>query len=119
MFLSVGQFRTFFPEDKKNPPKPWLRWIIGSGVLGFLQGLRQLVGAGSSLHTTADTLDTGDDLVDFATFHECGDALQITVAASNELNIGDFFVLDIKEDLLRAGAFGLVFVMHGKASFLY
>ena len=78
--------------------------------LGGLQSLRQLIGAGGGLHAALDALNPGDDVVNVHSFHQLADALQVTVAAADKLNILDLVVLNVEENLLRTGAFCLVFV---------
>ena len=81
-----------------------------SGVLGSDQGLSQLIGAGGLLHAAANTLNSGDDVVNIAALNQSSDALQVAVAAADELNILHLVVFDIEQDSLGAGALGLVFV---------
>ena len=85
----------------------------------FLQGLSQLIGAGGGLHAALDAFDAGDDILNIHAFYQSGDALQIAVAAADKLHILNLVVLDIKENALGAGAFGLVLVAHNNISFLY
>ena len=98
-------------------PKPGLLSFLA--VDCFLQRLSQLIGAGGGLHTALDALHTGDHILNVHTFHQSADALQIAVAAAQELDIGDLAVLDIEEDLLGANALGFVLVTHIKISFLF
>ena len=87
-------------------------------LLCCLQSLCQLVGAGGSLGATGNTLNAGDNIIDVHAFHQRGDALQVAVAAAEELNILDLAVFNLKNDLSGAGALGLVSILHSVNSFL-
>jgi len=75
-----------------------------------LQCLCQLVGAGGFLHAAGNALNTGDDLINIHAFDKLCNALQVAVAATQELNILNLIVLDVKVNRLGAGALGIVFV---------
>ena len=62
--------------------------------------------------TYADALHAGNNICNIHTFHQSCNALQVTVAATNELHVLNLSFLHIEEDALGAGAFGLVFVLH-------
>ena len=81
-----------------------------------LQCLCQLVGAGGFLHAAGNALNTGDDLINIHAFDELCNALQVSVAATQELNILNLIVLDVEINRLGAGALGIVFV-HNKNPF--
>lgn len=83
-----------------------------------LQSLCQLVRAGGGSAAAADALYAGDDFIDIHALNELADALQVTVAAAEEVQVMYLAVLNVKNDLLRAGAAGFVSVLHSDASFL-
>jgi hypothetical protein len=66
----------------------------------FLQCFSQLIGARSGLHTTVYTLDSLNNFIDIHALNKFADALEITVAASNKLNIADFTLNDLKKNSL-------------------
>ena len=92
---------------------------IRLSALDFLECLCQLIGAGGGLHAAADALHTGDHIVDIHTLNQSGNALQIAVAAPKELDGLNLVILNLKKDALRAGSFGLVFVLHISIPFCY
>jgi len=75
-----------------------------------LEGLCQLIRAGSGLHAALDAFYTGDGFVNIHAFCQCRDTFQIAIAATDELNVLDLVILNIKIDHLRAGSFGFVLV---------
>ena len=77
----------------------------------FFQSGCQLVGAGGGLHTTVDALNSGDNLLNVHSLYQSTDTLEVAVAATEKLNIFQLALLNLKENALRAGALGLVFVL--------
>ena len=63
---------------------------------GFLQCLGKLVGAGGAFAATADAVDPGDDILHRHAFHQGADALQVAVTSTQEANIFQFAVFNLK-----------------------
>ena len=78
----------------------------------FFQSSGQLVGARGVLGTTNRAFQTGDDLIHIHALYQRADALKVSVAAANVLNILQLAVLNFKQNAAGAGAFGSVFVLH-------
>lgn len=74
----------------------------------LFQCLCQLVGAGGSLRTTGDALQTGDGFGGVHAFDQSTDALEVAVAAADVLNVFDLAIFDLEQDLTGASAAGLV-----------
>ena len=85
--------------------------LAGSCFLAVLcsdQGLSQLIGAGGGLHATLHALDSCDDIVNVHALNQSSDALQVAVAAADELNVLDLAIFHIKQDALGAGTLSLL-----------
>jgi hypothetical protein len=80
--------------------------------LCFFQRAGQLVGAGGGLHAAGGALQASDDIIDIHALYERADALEVAVATTDEFNILNLVVLDLKNDLTGTGALGLVTVLH-------
>ena len=79
------------------------------------QGRSQLVGAGRVLVPAADALKLANDILGFHATHECGNALQVAMTAAIELHIAqDALFIDVKIDLGRACALGIISIFHSK-----
>ena len=115
MYKNMGFVLTNMAKEKTGR---FIRPVNLGFLLSCLQSLSQLIGAGGSLGAAGNTLNAGDDLVDIHAFHQSGDALQVAVAAAEELNILDLAVFNLKDDLSGAGALGLVSILHRVNSFL-
>ena len=85
--------------------------------LCLLQRCRQLVGTGGLFHAAVDAVQPLDDGIDVHPLDKLGDPLQVAVAAADEFDIPDGLAVDVKQDLLRAGASGSVGKMHDGFSF--
>ena len=64
-----------------------------------------------------DAVQPLDDGIDVHPLDKLGDPLQVAVAAADEFDIPDGLAVDVKQDLLRAGASGSVGKMHDGFSF--
>ena len=64
--------------------------------LGLFQRVRKLVGTGGFLHTAVDAVEAFDHGVDVHALDELGNALQVAVAAADELNIFDGLAVYVK-----------------------
>ena len=127
MSFSTGQevafFRLFFsiitPQRGKRkatelPPWPNVLCLCLHG----LQRLCQLIGAGGRSAAAANAFNLSDDLVHIHTFYQLADALQVAVAAADEVEVLDLVILDLENDLTGASAAGLVRILHTVMSFL-
>ena len=113
-YQRIGLFGAKKPRIGSNPIRGSVLLTV---CLSGLQSLCQLIGAGGLLHAAGDTFDTGDDFIDIHSFHQLCNALQIAVAAAQELDVLNLVVLQIEVDHLGAGTLGLVLV-HNQKSFL-
>ena len=89
-----------------------------SVCLSCFQCLSELIGAGGGLHTAFDAFHAGDYIIDIHSLHESGNAFQVAIAASQELNIFNLVFLNIKINHLRAGALGFVLIHNDFLSML-
>ena len=84
----------------------------------LLQSNGQLIGAGGALHAALDSGHPVDDVLGLHAFNQSADALQVAVAAADELHVVDLAVLQVEENRPGAGDFGGILVMHCVFSFL-
>ena len=93
--------------------------IPGFFLFDFRNGTCQLVGAGGIFISAADAGEFLLHFVNIHTLYQFADALQVSVAAADILNIFDFVVLYLEENPAGAGASGFVFVLHCDFPFLF
>ena len=77
-----------------------LRLFILLLIYCFLQCCSQLIGTRGGFHTTVYTLDSLNNFIDIHALNKFADALEITVAASDKLNIADLTINDLEKNSL-------------------
>ena len=85
--------------------KPCSR-VLFIGELFFVGGecLCELVATGCRFAAAGDAFDTLDDGVNVHVFGECADGGEVAGASAEELEVGEFVVLDIEGDAFGAYA---------------
>ena len=86
---------------------------------GLSYGAAQLVSAGGVFEPTADAFQTKEYFINFHAIYQSTNALSIAVAASVELHIFQYAVLDFKLNRVTARALGSVSVFHWISRFNY
>ena len=78
--------------------------VLFVGELFFVgdECLGELVAAGGGFAAAGDAFDALDDGVDVHVFGECADGGEVAGASAEELEVGEFVVLDIEGDAFGA-----------------
>lgn len=75
----------------------------------LLEGLGELIGAGGGLGAAFYSLKAGDGVGGAHAFNEAGDALEVAVAATEELDVGDDVAfVEVDDDDGGTGATGVI-----------
>ena len=81
-------------------------------AVGLPHGNGQLIGAGGGLASTGVALEVSLNLIHGHAIDQLADGLEVTVAAANELYIGDYIVVQLEIDLRGADSIGAVRIIH-------